>query len=115
MRPVGTVLMAMAFVLAGVFAYRAMPVADLPNISVPVIYVVATQPGGSPQQMASSLTTPLERHLGQIAGLSSMRSDSTDTSAFILMFLITAGTLTGPRVMWRPPCRPHGQICRTHC
>ncbi|MFT8471986.1 efflux RND transporter permease subunit [Acetobacter persici] len=95
MRPVGTVLMAMAFVLAGVFAYRAMPVADLPNISVPVIYVVATQPGGSPQQMASSLTTPLERHLGQIAGLSSMRSDSTDTSAFILMFFDNSRDING--------------------
>ncbi|MFT9216702.1 MAG: efflux RND transporter permease subunit, partial [Acetobacter malorum] len=95
MRPVGTILMAMAFVLAGIFAYRAMPVADLPNISVPVIYVVASQPGSSPQQMASSLTTPLERHLGQIAGLTSMRSDSTDTSAFILMFFDNSRDING--------------------
>ncbi|KAA8386342.1 MMPL family transporter [Acetobacter tropicalis] len=95
MRPVGTILMAMAFVLAGVFAYRAMPVADLPNISVPVIYVVASQPGSSPQQMASSLTTPLERHLGQIAGLTSMRSDSTDKDAFVLMFFDDSRDING--------------------
>nr|WP_058987052.1 efflux RND transporter permease subunit [Acetobacter senegalensis] len=95
MRPVGTILMALAFVLAGVFAYRAMPVADLPNISVPVIYVVASQPGSSPQQMASSLTTPLERHLGQIAGLTSMRSDSTDKDAFVLMFFDDSRDING--------------------
>ncbi|MGO2958408.1 MAG: efflux RND transporter permease subunit [Acetobacter sp.] len=95
MRPVGTILMAMAFVLAGVFAYRAMPVADLPNISVPVIYVVATQPGSSPQQMASSLTTPLERHLGQIAGLSSMRSESTDKDSFVLLFFDDSRDING--------------------
>lgn len=86
MRPVGTTLMAVAFVVAGLFAYRAMPVADLPNISVPVIYVIASQPGSSPQQLASAVTTPLERRLGQIAGISSMRSDTTDSSAFILLF-----------------------------
>ncbi|MCI1437344.1 MAG: efflux RND transporter permease subunit [Acetobacter indonesiensis] len=95
MRPVGTILMAMAFVLAGVFAYRAMPVADLPNISVPVIYVVASQPGSSPQQMASSLTTPLERHLGQIAGLTSMRSESTDKDAFVLLFFDDSRDING--------------------
>ncbi|MFT8851872.1 efflux RND transporter permease subunit [Acetobacter orientalis] len=95
LRPVGTILMALAFVLAGVFAYRAMPVADLPNISVPVIYVIASQPGSSPQQMASSLTTPLERHLGQIAGLSSMRSDSTDKDAFILLFFDDSRDING--------------------
>lgn len=86
MRPVGTTLMAVAFMVAGLFAYRAMPVADLPNISVPVIYVIASQPGSSPQQLASAVTTPLERRLGQIAGVSSMRSDTTDSSAFILLF-----------------------------
>lgn len=86
MRPVGTTLMALAFVVAGLFSYRAMPVADLPNISVPVIYIIASQPGSSPQQFASAVTTPLERRLGQISGLSSMRSDTMESNAFILLF-----------------------------
>ncbi|MBB2204259.1 efflux RND transporter permease subunit [Gluconacetobacter takamatsuzukensis] len=85
LRPVTTTLIAIALVLAGLFAYRALPVGDLPNISVPVIYVVATQPGASPQQMATSVTTPLERRLGQISGISSIESDSTDSTAFILL------------------------------
>ncbi|WP_342627318.1 efflux RND transporter permease subunit [Nguyenibacter vanlangensis] len=84
-RPVMTTLLSMALVIAGLFGYRALPVGDLPNISVPIIYVVATQPGASPQQMASSVTTPLERRLGQISGISSIESDSTDSTAFILL------------------------------
>mgnify|MGYP001311843318 FL=1 len=95
MRPVGTTLMALAFVVAGLFAYRAMPVADLPNISVPVIYVIATQPGSSPQQLASAVTTPLERRLGQIAGIESMRSDTTDSSSFILLFFKSDRDING--------------------
>ncbi len=86
LRPVGTILLAVAFVFAGILSYPLMPVADLPNISVPVIYVIANQQGSSPQQVASSVTTPLERHLGTIAGLTQMTSDSTDKSAFILLF-----------------------------
>jgi multidrug efflux pump len=84
-RPVATTLISLALVIAGLFAYRALPVADLPNISVPIIYVVATQPGASPQQMATSVTTPLERRLGQISGVSTIESDSTDSTAFILL------------------------------
>ncbi|QHC35085.1 efflux RND transporter permease subunit [Komagataeibacter xylinus] len=85
LRPVATTLMALAILLSGVFAYRLLPVGDLPNIAVPVIYVMATQPGASPQQMASSVTTPLERRLGQVAGVSSIESDSSQDSAFILL------------------------------
>jgi multidrug efflux pump len=95
MRPVGTTLMALAFVVAGLFAYRAMPIADLPNISVPVIYVIASQPGSSPQQLASAVTTPLERRLGQIAGLESIRSDTTDSSSFILLFFNSDRDING--------------------
>ncbi|RBM06013.1 efflux RND transporter permease subunit [Novacetimonas cocois] len=85
MRPVATTLVSLALLLAGVFAYRVLPVGDLPNISVPIIYVVASQPGASPQQMASSVTTPLERRLGQIAGVNEIESDSSQDSAFILL------------------------------
>ncbi|MGY6768442.1 efflux RND transporter permease subunit [Komagataeibacter sp. NFXK3] len=85
LRPVATTLMALAILLSGMFAYRLLPVGDLPNIAVPVIYVMATQPGASPQQMATSVTTPLERRLGQVAGVSSIESDSSQDSAFILL------------------------------
>nr|WP_269142556.1 efflux RND transporter permease subunit [Acetobacter garciniae] len=95
MRPVGTTLMALAFMVAGLFAYRTMPVADLPNISVPVIYIIATQPGSSPQQLASAVTTPLERRLGSIAGVTSMRSTTTDSSVFILLFFDNARDING--------------------
>ncbi|POF62014.1 nodulation protein [Novacetimonas maltaceti] len=85
LRPVATTLVSLALLLAGIFAYRILPVGDLPNISVPIIYVEATQPGASPQQMASSVTTPLERRLGQIAGINQIESDSNQDSAFILL------------------------------
>lgn len=85
-RPVATILLALAMVFAGLLSYRVMPVADLPDISVPVIYVIASQQGSSPQQMASAVTTPLERRLGSIAGLTQMTSDTTDRSSFILLF-----------------------------
>ncbi|WP_086643423.1 efflux RND transporter permease subunit [Acetobacter sp. DsW_063] len=86
LRPVATTLMALAFLVSGALAYRLMPIADLPNISVPVIYVIANQQGSSPQQMASAVTTPLERRLGTIAGLTQMTSDTTDKSSFLLLF-----------------------------
>nr|WP_194299798.1 efflux RND transporter permease subunit [Acetobacter conturbans] len=85
-RPVATILLSLAVVLAGLLSYRVMPVADLPDVSIPVIYVIASQQGSSPQQMASAVTTPLERKLGNIAGLTQMTSDTTDRSSFILLF-----------------------------
>ncbi|MCE2575692.1 efflux RND transporter permease subunit [Komagataeibacter sp. FNDCR2] len=85
LRPVATTLLAAAIMLSGLFAYRTLPVGDLPDIAVPVIYIMATQPGASPQQMASSVTTPLERRLGQVAGVSEIESDSSQDSAFILL------------------------------
>ncbi|GBQ98009.1 transport system membrane protein [Gluconacetobacter liquefaciens] len=76
-RPVGTILLALACVLAGMIGYLGLPVADLPNIDFPVIQVIAQQPGGSPEQIASAIAEPLERRLGTIAGLEEMTSQST--------------------------------------
>ncbi|MBB2201560.1 efflux RND transporter permease subunit [Gluconacetobacter tumulisoli] len=76
-RPVATTLLALACVLCGVVGYLTLPVADLPNIDFPVIQVQAQQPGGSPEQIASSIAEPLERHLGQIADLTEMTSQSS--------------------------------------
>lgn len=76
-RPVATTLLGVACILCGIVGYSALPVADLPNIDFPVIQVQAQQPGGSPEQIASSIAEPLERHLGSIADLTEMTSQSS--------------------------------------
>src|SRR5439155_18579455 len=76
-RPVGTSLLAIGLFLTGVVAYRFMPVASVPRVDFPMITVSASLPGADPATVASSLATPLERRLGQIAGVSEMTSVST--------------------------------------
>ncbi len=77
LRPVATTLLTVALALSGAFAYTRLPVAPLPNVAFPVIQVQATQAGGSPQEIAETVATPLERHLGTIAGVTEMTSTST--------------------------------------
>src|SRR2546425_1716677 len=76
-RAVGTSLLALGLFLSGVVAYRFMPVAAIPRVDYPVITVSASLPGADPATVASSLATPLERRLGQIAGVTEMTSVST--------------------------------------
>jgi HAE1 family hydrophobic/amphiphilic exporter-1 len=76
-RPITTVLIMSGIVLFGLIGYRALPVSDLPNVDFPTIQVVANLPGGSPETMASSVATPLERQFSTIAGLSTVSSTST--------------------------------------
>ncbi|RZS84339.1 multidrug efflux RND transporter permease subunit [Pigmentiphaga kullae] len=85
MRPVATVLLAIAVVLAGALAFVKLPVAPLPQVDFPTISVRASLPGASPETMASSVATPLERALGSIAGISEMTSRSTQGSASITL------------------------------
>ncbi|HEX2714750.1 MAG TPA: efflux RND transporter permease subunit, partial [Candidatus Acidoferrales bacterium] len=73
-RPVATVLVMLAILLFGVVGYRALAVSDLPNVDFPTILVFANLPGASPETMASSVATPLERQFTTIAGLDSMTS-----------------------------------------
>jgi len=75
-RPVMTTLVMLAIVLFGVMSYRQLPVSDLPNVDFPTIQVSASLPGASPETMASSVATPLERQFSTIAGLDSMTSAS---------------------------------------
>jgi HAE1 family hydrophobic/amphiphilic exporter-1 len=75
-RPVMTTLLMMAFVIFGLFSYRLLPVAALPRVDFPTIVVNANLPGASPESMASSVATPLERQFSNIAGLSSVTSTS---------------------------------------
>ncbi|HUZ71908.1 MAG TPA: efflux RND transporter permease subunit [Stellaceae bacterium] len=75
-RPVMTTLLMLAFVVFGMFSYRLLPVAAIPRVDFPTIVVSAQLPGASPETMASSVATPLERQFSTIAGLDSMISSS---------------------------------------
>ncbi|HEX7966719.1 MAG TPA: multidrug efflux RND transporter permease subunit [Stellaceae bacterium] len=75
-RPVMTTLLMLAFVIFGLFSYRLLPVAAIPRVDFPTIVVSAVLPGASPESMASSVATPLERQFATIAGLDSMTSTS---------------------------------------
>ncbi len=82
-RPVGTTLMAIGLFLVGAVAYAFLPVASLPSVEFPVIRVTATRPGADPETMAASVAAPLERHLGEIAGVNEVTSNSTLGSSTI--------------------------------
>src|SRR5271167_3456734 len=75
-RPVATTLLTAAIALAGAVAFRVLPVSALPQIDFPTISVAASLPGASPEIMASSIATPLERQFGRIAGVNEMSSAS---------------------------------------
>ena len=86
-RPVATVLLTIGIALAGIAAFFVLPVAPLPQVDYPVISVSASLSGASPENMASSVATPLERHLGVIAGVNEMTSNSgTGSSRVTLQF-----------------------------
>src|SRR5690348_2114026 len=72
-----TTLVMAAILIFGVFAYRFLPVSDLPNVDFPTIQVNASVPGASPETMASSVATPLEKQFSTIAGISSMTSTNS--------------------------------------
>jgi multidrug efflux pump len=76
-RPVATTLLTIGIALAGIFAFNNLPVAPLPQVDFPTISVTATMPGASPEVMAETVATPLERHLGVIANVTQMTSQST--------------------------------------
>ncbi|HEV3040820.1 MAG TPA: efflux RND transporter permease subunit [Candidatus Angelobacter sp.] len=75
-RPITTTLIMAAILLFGIFAYRLLPVSDLPNVDFPTIQVNAVLPGASPETMASAVALPLEKQFSTIAGLDSMSSSS---------------------------------------
>ena len=76
-RPVLTTLMTASLIVFGVFAYRLLPVAALPAVDFPTIQIIAQLPGASPETMAASVVSPIERQLSTIAGISSMNSSSS--------------------------------------
>jgi multidrug efflux pump len=76
-RPVATVLLAIGLMIAGAVAFRFLPVAPLPSVSIPTIVVFAGRPGADPETMANSVAAPLERRLGEIAAVTELTSTSS--------------------------------------
>ncbi|MGA7831271.1 MAG: efflux RND transporter permease subunit [Terracidiphilus sp.] len=84
-RPVATSLLSLALLMAGSVAYSVLPVASLPDVDYPVIGIGGGLPGASPETMASSVATPLERQFGRIAGINQMTSSSSLGSANVTL------------------------------
>jgi multidrug efflux pump len=84
-RPVGTSLLTIGVLLAGILAFQFLPVAPLPQVEFPVIHASASLPGASPETMASAVATPLERQFGRIAGVNQMTSSSQIGSTSIVL------------------------------
>jgi multidrug efflux pump len=90
LRPVATSLLMAAIMLAGIVAYRQLPVSALPEVDYPTIEVLTFYPGASPDVVASSVTSPLERQFGQVPGLNQMTSNSSfGCSVITLQFVLT--------------------------
>src|SRR6187401_2137226 len=84
MRPVATALTMVAILLAGIIAYRQLPVSALPQVDYPTIQVLTFYPGAAPDVRASSVTAPLERQFGQVPGLAQMTSTSSAGCSVII-------------------------------
>jgi multidrug efflux pump len=84
-RPIGTSLLAAGLFVGGMIAYFLLGVAALPNLEFPAIFVTASQPGGSADVMASTVAAPLERHLGQIPGIDTINSSSSENSTSVIL------------------------------
>jgi multidrug efflux pump len=84
-KPVATMLLVIAITLAGAIAFRVLPVSPLPQVDFPTLSVNASLPGASPETMASSVATPLERQFGRIAGVTEMTSSSSLGSTSITL------------------------------
>src|SRR5579872_144280 len=85
LRPVATSLLMAGILLVGWIAYKQLPVSALPEVDYPTIQVITFYPGANPDVMASSVTAPLERQLGQVPGLQQMTSTSSDGCSVITL------------------------------
>jgi multidrug efflux pump len=85
LRPVATSLLTVGMLLVGLVAYRQLPVSALPQVDYPTIQILTFYPGASPEVMASSVTTPLERQFGQLPGLNQMTSTSSFGSSIVVL------------------------------
>jgi hydrophobe/amphiphile efflux-1 (HAE1) family protein len=94
-RPVGTTLLAIGLVLVGAVAYRFLPVASMPTVDFPTINITANRPGADPETMAATVAAPLERRLGEIAGVTELTSRSSIGSTRITIQFDLARNIDG--------------------
>ncbi|WP_027484074.1 efflux RND transporter permease subunit [Rhodanobacter sp. OR87] len=92
-RPIGTSLLAIGLFVGGMIGYFLLGVAALPNMQFPAIFVQASQAGADASTMASTVAAPLERHLGQVPGIETMRSSSSEGRTFVFMMFRTGTDL----------------------
>jgi multidrug efflux pump len=85
LRPIATSLLMVALLIAGLLAYRLLPISALPEVDYPTIQVTTLYPGASPDVMTSNVTAPLERQFGQMPGLSQMSSTSSGGASVITL------------------------------
>ncbi len=114
-RPVATILISLAITLCGILGFRLLPVAPLPQVDFPVIMVSASLPGASPETMASSVATPLERSLGRIAGVNEMTSSSSLGSTRIILEFNFDRDINGAPAMCRRRLTLRKACCRAVC
>jgi multidrug efflux pump len=95
LRPVATTLLAIGVAIAGIVAFNLLPVASLPKMDFPAIFVHAALPGASPEVMATSVASPLERQLGRIAGITEMTSSSKLGSASVVALFDLSRDING--------------------
>ena len=89
-RPIGTILLSIGLFLVGAFAYTLLPVASLPSVDLPVVLVTTSYPGAEPNVMAATVAAPIERRLGEIAGVTELTSTSSlGSSSIIIQFDLT--------------------------
>ena len=89
-RPIGISLLAIGLFFAGLVCYLRLGVAALPNLTIPVIFVQASNTGADADTMAATVTAPLERHLGQVPGIDTMRSSSSDGRSMVFLMFNTS-------------------------
>eukprot|EP01037_Dinobryon_pediforme_P011512 gene11512-11607_t len=94
-RPIATILLGIGILISGGVAYNFLPVAPLPSVDIPTIVVFAARPGADPETMAASIAAPLERRLGEIAGISEITSTSTIGSTSIIVQFDIARDIDG--------------------
>src|SRR5262250_1183648 len=86
-RPVATILLSLGLLLSGIVAYQFLPISALPSVDIPTIVVIAQRPGADPETMANSIAAPLERRLGEIAGVTEITSTSSiGNSSIVIQF-----------------------------
>src|SRR3954462_11152240 len=114
-RPVGTALLMVGLLIAGLVGYRQLPVSALPQADYPTIVVSTLLPGASAETMVSAVTTPLERQLGQIPSLAQLTSVSSTASSQITLQFPLDRDIDAAEQAAQAPSTPRPTCCRARC